>query len=617
MRKIIIILAFAPVLVFGQQEFDGDVRINNGGFIVDTCFEVDTNYNPYGLGGYAYTAPHLLSKGGLFLSKEALIYPSFSNGLYFTSPYKSIDYSYLQLRSKLLSDTRYYNSINFDYSELDIDLYGFSTATINSQLLINQTGFQFNISESGLGSGRIKATTSKITLSSQGLEALEVESDTVYAHYLAIGTGEPVGGDEDIYNVDLDSVIVGGHFIRFNEVDGVHEFETAIDGVVIQGGQEIIVPVFNDLAVTLTNGTPVSYKGSNGDTIATVDFFQVSNDSSAKRAAGLVTADILPGEWGYITTKGYVRNIDLSTLTGNPARVIYGGDSILIDTIVGVNNRKVVFGVLIKSGIDGIIYVNIDHSFGRQITTKSYHLDRDVAGTYYTGGFYDAATTSTQLTVASPTVTYGTAGVAYSAHAFIVTGADIPPDAGVLGVRITGTKIDDAGVLTASFADTLVLDITSTSVNDYFEAVKFVGTFTVELITISGSPTTGGIFVNRGYAKYEDLGNTDYYVTGIEVVGEGDANDTGFGIELMRHSQTGWTYAATGFVPGDGVLESSFVDLLGYDNLANGLPWCWKRTGLDYFVSGSTNEGVVFRSTITTNNSVKGMDMHLTVEIDK
>ena len=188
---------------------------------------------------------------------------------------------------------------------------------------------------------------------------------------------------------------------------------------------------------------------------------------------------------------------------------------------------------------------------------------------------------------------------------------------GVVGLRVTGTSVNDLGEYTTSDADTILTDITSVALNEYYEAKKFVGTVTYQLITISGAPTTYSLTFNYGYAKYEDANNSDFYIIGSEIVGVAGANDSGFDIELLKHSAQGWTYSAGAFIPGDGSIAKLSTDIPTENNLATGLPFAWKRSSLNEYIEGSESEGILYRITTTANSAVQSMDIHLIIELDE
>jgi len=415
-------------------------------------------------------------------------------------------------------------------------------------------------------------------------------------------------------NIKADTATIGGKQIRYNINEGVPEFETGQSLVMWQGPTEDLIPVYNQTGQTITNGSPVYYVESLGDSIASVALAAASVDSMASRFAGIATQDILTNNWGFITSRGYVRDIP-ADFTNN---ILYLGDSILIDTAPPYPNRVVITGVVIKSDpTNGIIYSYPSQEFNYGISSKDYNFTSQGIGNgvFYRAGFYQAPVSSVTLTQASTTQTYGTANTLYSAHPFIVCGGAGTVDAGVIGLRVTGTSINDLGVETAADADTILYDITAVSTDEYYEAKKFVGTVIYELITISGSPTTYSFSFNYGYAKYDDINNRDFFISGIECIGLAAANDAGFDLELLKHQETGWTYSAGAFAPGSTPIVKLTDDITTDNNLSNGLPFTYKRSNLDEFIQGSGIEGYLIRITTSTNNSIQSLDMHVEIAI--
>jgi len=282
-------------------------------------------------------------------------------------------------------------------------------------------------------------------------------------------------------------------------------------------------------------------------------------------------------------------------------------------------NRVIIIGSVIKSDADGIVFVDTQ-VFDRGTGSKSYSFTQANigTGTYYSGGYYDAPAADADLTQASPSVTFGSANSAHSAHAFMVSGGNgLCPD-GVVGLKITGASIDDSGVLNASDEEVITADITGDIASAYKETSrKWVGTITYVFYTVSGSPTTYSLSFNYGLAKYEDLGSLDFTVTGLEVVGTCQSGDTSFEMDLLHHSPSGWTYSAAAFIPGDGVIASFNDDLTPYDILTSGDEFAWKRTNINQLVSGSNSEGIIFRMSPSGPNTISSMDLHISGVIEQ
>jgi hypothetical protein len=280
----------------------------------------------------------------------------------------------------------------------------------------------------------------------------------------------------------------------------------------------------------------------------------------------------------------------------------------------------VIGGVLKVDASEGVIFVNPSLALQRQAVVKSDNFTSNGigAGTYYKYGDYVYSAADANLDEGSPTQTFGTEDIAYAAHAFAVAGGAGTVDAGVIGLQVSGTSIDDDGTETPDDTEILIPDITAALVDDYVEGKKYMGTVTYELVIVSGSPTEYSFDFNYGFAKYDDFGNNDFYVTNLECTWLGGAADpTGFNIELLKHSADGWSYAATGFVAGNGVLAERAVDQADFLRVVDGVNSNWKRTNLTEYIEGSANEGLIVRITTGANNTIQSMDMHLGVSIKK
>jgi len=415
-----------------------------------------------------------------------------------------------------------------------------------------------------------------------------------------------------------DSVVLDNHFIRWNESDGTFEFGMGNNNVVWQGALEDLVQVYNNSGADIDNFDPVYLSGSNGDSIITIALSDCRVHETTDNFAGLATMDIPNNSWGYVAVRGEVRHGNTSTLSTTSS--IYLGEGVLQNTKPAYPCRVLNIGKCIKvDATEGIVYVNVTYEEARLVESMDYNFTSQGIGVgqFYRAGFYRANATSATLTNASTTVTYGTANVGYAAHFFIVCGGAGTVNSGTVGLRMTGTSVDDEGNIIVSDADTVLTDITTTSLNAYFEGKKFNGIVTFELITTSGSPTTYSLTFNYGYAKYDDSGNRNFYITGIEAVGLAGAASTDFDMTLFKHSTAGWTYAASGFVPGGTVLAKRSVDMGTKDNLANALPFAWKRTDLSEYVHGANGDGFIIRITTGANNAVQSMDIHVRTAIDR
>lgn len=245
---------------------------------------------------------------------------------------------------------------------------------------------------------------------------------------------------------------------------------------------------------------------------------------------------------------------------------------------------------------------------------KTYHVTTQGLGSnpdVYAAGFYDFSAADANLTQASTTETYGIANRAYSAHAFVVCGGVGSVDTGVVGLRVTGTSINDSGTLIPTDSEIIIPDITTVSLNEYVEGKKWVGIITFELFIVSGSPTTYSLDFNYGYVKYEDFGNNDFTVTDIEVVGLGGATDNNVDIKVLHHDGTGFTYHATSFDPNVNEIASMATDLGAFNTLGSAVPFAWKRDNLSEAINGGNGEGIIIQIITSSNNAIEYADLHL------
>tara|TARA_R110000803_G_scaffold210147_3_gene281231 strand:+ start:6632 stop:7477 length:846 start_codon:yes stop_codon:yes gene_type:complete len=247
------------------------------------------------------------------------------------------------------------------------------------------------------------------------------------------------------------------------------------------------------------------------------------------------------------------------------------------------------------------------------------------SGTNYVGGFYDLQAADENLTQAALTGTYGTANISYAAHAILVAGGVGSVAGGTTGtglITVSGTSITDAGVRTTSDTEVIISDVTSSGLmaaNTYHETVKkWIGTVTYTL-SQDGDRTTYNANFNVGLAKYDDIYNRDFNITGFEVVGLGGATDTSFNVALETHSPNNWTYHATAFsFPTGNDIVNMNTDHVTETDLANGVGFSYRRIGLSTIILGSaaapttsSPNGFLIRVTTGANASVQDMSCHV------
>jgi len=409
--------------------------------------------------------------------------------------------------------------------------------------------------------------------------------------------------------------------LSFDPITGTLLADTKFDGVRVNVGQEIYIPFYNGTAGEIAGGTPVNATGVDlTNNVVEGEILSAASPITSSAFIGLATHAVPAGTVGFATALGYVNGINTGGL--DEGGVLYaGGAGALTNDWQVYPARVVVVGTCVYAhASDGVVLVKATDSFTRGTGSKSYAFTQANIGSgdYYVGGFYKAPLTDANLDQGTTEIVYGAANAPYEAHAFAVFAAAGTVNTGVVGIRVNGNSLDTAtGIVSEDDSEVLIADITNVSTNQYLEtSKKWVGQVTFELYIVSGTPTAYSLDFNYGYAKYEDLGNNDFTVTGFEVVGVAGANDTAFNIELLHHQGTGWVYDASAFEPGDGsIVELSDQD--PYDVLTNGDPFAFKRPNLNAFINGDSDEGIIVRVSCGQQNSVTSMNIHLTGVIEE
>ena len=400
--------------------------------------------------------------------------------------------------------------------------------------------------------------------------------------------------------------------IHYNQTTKGHVADTGYTDVRLDMGREAHIEVYNITASTINNGDPVSVTGTLTGVIPNV----VPTDSSSVvniiAFAGVATMTIPAGQSGLVTKFGRINDVNTQSLSVGFMYADGAGWFTQIRPLYPAQ-RLLVGGVLQTGTTDGIMSVGAQ-IIPRQSASRSYSFTSSAigAGLYYKGGFYDWATTSIALTQVSLTQVYGTVGRTYAAHAGIVPSAAGIVDTGQVGLRVTGIIDSETGVQIAAQTGIVTEDITTLTANVMAEtSEKFSGQITYELYVVSGTPVNYSLSFNYGYSKYEDLNNRNATITGLECVWQGNALDTVFDIALKHHRPTDWTYAATGFLPGNGDIARKTVDQSLAGDVNNNKSGAWKRTDLNFFVEGNGSEGVLFEIITGANNTIQTMDLHV------
>jgi hypothetical protein len=149
--------------------------------------------------------------------------------------------------------------------------------------------------------------------------------------------------------------------VAWNDADGTLNIRLKGNEVTLQVGQESVQLVLNNTGATLINGRAVRVTGSDSGRM-TVSHADNGTVIGSTGVIGVLTQDIAPGQTGYVTTYGLVREVNTSGLAaGSPLYV--DGDGILTQTRP-VNGRVVQIGYVANAdAATGVIYVNPMQNF--------------------------------------------------------------------------------------------------------------------------------------------------------------------------------------------------------------------------------------------------------------
>jgi len=277
-----------------------------------------------------------------------------------------------------------------------------------------------------------------------------------------------------------------------------------------------------------------------------------------------------------------------------------------------------IVGTVEEVGVSGGVLID-PARFRRRDASQAFSLNSSgisAGGPYWEAGFYDWAATAVTLDEGNLTQTYGVDGKTYAAHPAVVPAEPgIVTGGGQVGLRVTGTQDRETGNQLPEQTKSITDDITTLTANWQAEAAeKFSGEITFELYVVSGSPSAYSLTCNYGYSKYTDAGNDDFTITGITCQWRAGANDSDMDLQLWFHRAEGWTYAATGFEPGNGMIASRLTDQqLESDivDIVSGANGAWKRTDLNQFVAGGESQGFLLGVVQGSPNSLQNLSINI------
>jgi len=149
--------------------------------------------------------------------------------------------------------------------------------------------------------------------------------------------------------------------MQWNEPDGTIDVGLT-DEVMLQVGQETMYRVKNEHTYVIPNGTVCRASGVTTDGYISVSGFIATTISDKKFLIGVATADINPGEYGYVTNFGFVRDVDTSAFP--VGSVLYASD-ITLGALTTTKPTAPTPGLIValcakRSATEGVILVRIE-----------------------------------------------------------------------------------------------------------------------------------------------------------------------------------------------------------------------------------------------------------------
>jgi hypothetical protein len=142
------------------------------------------------------------------------------------------------------------------------------------------------------------------------------------------------GGISEVDSIQFDIDAAPSHSegaVSWNDDDKTIDIHTEVTGTKIQVGQEIVLRVTNETGSTIVDGSIVYISGAQGSR-PTITLSDSDIGASANKTIGIVTADILNTNTGYVTIFGLVRDVDTSSFSAGD--LLYVGPTAGIPTNV-------------------------------------------------------------------------------------------------------------------------------------------------------------------------------------------------------------------------------------------------------------------------------------------
>lgn len=149
--------------------------------------------------------------------------------------------------------------------------------------------------------------------------------------------------------------------LRWNAVEGTLDLSLGGGQVTLQVGQEMVQPVKNNTSGTLLNGRAVRITGAELGRM-TIEHADAADPNKTTAVIGVLTQDIGPGQVGFVTTTGLVRDIDTSF--GAPGAAVYVDGLGTLTAVKPTSGAVMVIGYIVQSDANvGSIFVDTSTTF--------------------------------------------------------------------------------------------------------------------------------------------------------------------------------------------------------------------------------------------------------------
>lgn len=151
--------------------------------------------------------------------------------------------------------------------------------------------------------------------------------------------------------------------MTWNDTDGTLDLRLKGNNVTLQVGQETVHMCVNRTGADIPSGKVVRLYGASGQRVG-IALAQANSEQSSSKSFGVTTEDIDDNHTGFITTEGFVRNIDTNALT--EGAIIWLDPSTaggMTTTKPSAPNHLVMIGVCVVQGNNGIIWVSVQNGY--------------------------------------------------------------------------------------------------------------------------------------------------------------------------------------------------------------------------------------------------------------